>query len=194
MKALSKLRHNSTLILHLLSLCFGLFYSTWLFQTSDQIGIPRDESIYMYAADRFSGWWTASYSHWTDAFSQKALDKGFKFNREHPMMMKMLFGLSHHYLHRQWKVIVNPITAYRVPSFILAGLSVYLTSLLTLSLVGYGASFLAFLTLLGMPRFYFHAHLACFDSPAVFFWLLTSFAYLKALSSRRWIIGLGLCF
>ena len=41
---------------HLIALGIAAVYVVWLCLTSRSVGIPRDESIYFYAADRFSQW------------------------------------------------------------------------------------------------------------------------------------------
>lgn len=177
---------------HFMALLLSLTYVSYLVYTSPTIGIPRDESIYFYAADRFIDWFVKIPQLAWSAFSDQAIYNGFKVNHEHPMLMKMLFGLSHHYLHVKWALITDPILAYRLPTMFLGGLTVYLTSILGSSLGGLWLGLSSSLFLIGMPRLFFHAHLACFDLPVTAMWLLIAMTYLWAWSSHKWIIGTGI--
>ena len=107
------------------------------------------------------------------------------------MLMKSLFGLSHTFLYQRLKWISDPILAYRIPTILMASLAVYLTFLLAVYLSGIWAGVGAALALLSMPRLFFHAHIACFDLPVTFMWLVIAMTYLKALKSRWWIVGTG---
>ena len=177
---------------HLLAFSLSLTYVVYLIATSTRIGIPRDESIYFYAADRFIDWFVQIPKLGWSVFSEQAIYDGFKVNHEHPMLMKMLFGLSHHYLHVKWSLISDPILAYRLPTMLLGGATVYLTSLLGSCLGGLWLGLSSALFLIGMPRLFFHAHLACFDLPVTAMWLFIALAYFWAWFDRKWIFGSGL--
>ena len=168
------------------------FYVLWLIRTSHAVGIPRDESIYFYAADRFSRWFAQLSTLGLGAFSPEKIKEGFGFNHEHPMLMKALFGLSHHYLHLKWSIISDPILAYRLPTMIFGGMLVMMTQLLGTALGGSLVGITSALLIMGMPRLFFHAHLSCFDLPVTSMWLAIGLAYLGALHRRRWIVGSGL--
>ena len=68
----------------------------------------------------------------------------------------------------EWKWTDNPILAYRVPTMVMSALSIWLTWLFGVMFGGRLAGWTAALAFLFMPRFIFHAHLACFDAPATF--------------------------
>ena len=176
---------------HLSAFTLAALWLIWLCLSSSSVGIPRDESIYLYAADRFAGWWGQLSTLGWDAFSRESIERGFGFNHEHPMLMKSLFGLSHDWLHNRWGVIQDPILAYRLPSMFMASLLVYLTVLLGAAIRGVWTGITAGLILMGMPRLFFHAHLACFDLPVTLMWLIITLTYLGALRRRRWILGVG---
>ena len=53
---------------------------------------------------------------------------------------------------------------------------------------------MAALLVLLLPRAFFHAGLATFDAPIVTLWFATLVSYHRALLSRWWCIGLGVCF
>ena len=176
---------------YLLAVVVAVLYVAWLMFTSRSVGIPRDESIYFYAADRFSGWFSQLSSLGLGAFSAEKIKEGFGFNHEHPMLMKSLFGLSHHYLHVKWSIISDPILAYRLPTMLFAGALVMMTQLLGVALGGTLVGLSSALLVIGMPRLFFHAHLSCFDLPVSAMWLGIGLAYLGALHKRRWVVGAG---
>ena len=176
---------------HLLAATLALLWLGWLCVSSPQVGIPRDESIYFYAADRFAEWWSRLGELGWGAFSSAEVRRGFTFNHEHPMLMKSLFGLSHQLLHVRWELISDPILAYRLPTMVMASLLVYFTVLLGAIWRGLWVGGIAGLLLMGMPRLFFHAHLACFDLPVTLMWFAITLAYLGALRQRRWIVGVG---
>lgn len=176
---------------HLLATLISLVELVWLWSTAKAVGIPRDESIYFYAADRFAEWWVRLGRLGFSAFSEAEIGLGFGVNHEHPMLMKSLFGLSHHYLHTQTGWISDPIIAYRLPTMLMASALCYSVIALGTSLGGRWAGACAGLCLIGMPRLFFHAHLSCFDLPVTWMWFALSLAYLGALSHRRWVWGSG---
>ncbi len=126
-----------------------------------------------------------------DSFSPPEIDRGFKYNHEHPVLMKTLFGVSHRLL-SDWGWIDNHLLAYRLPSLILASLSLWLLFLLGVMIHSRPVGLLAALALALMPRVHFHSQLACFDGPVTFMWLLICFSYLKASRSRVWALITGL--
>ena len=65
--------------------------------TSSSVGVPRDESFYFYAGDLAAGWFERLADSDVDSLSKAEIERGFKYNREHPVLMKSLFGLSHRF-------------------------------------------------------------------------------------------------
>ena len=88
-------------------------------------------------------------------------------------------------------VIFIGMLAYRLPTMALAGLAVWLTWLLGIMLQGRAAGLVAAAALICMPRVFFHSHLACFDAPVTFMWLLVCYTYLRATRSRAWALASG---
>ena len=162
-----------------------------LMSTSADVGIPRDESFYLYAGDRAADWWLGLFDPSTPSFTRKAVEAGFGYNHEHPVLMKSLFGLSHRILHDQLGWISSPLLSYRLPSMVMWGLTIALTYLIGRALQSRAAGVVGALALLCLPRAYFHAHFACFDVPVTFTWVLTAFCALRALRSRRWAVASG---
>ncbi len=184
---------------YLFALALGFCFTFWLAQSSHLVGVPRDESIYFYAGDRFADWFEKAVNgpSFFDALSDGRVKEGFEINHEHPMLMKALFGLSHRYLHQKWQWIQDPILAYRLPSMILAGLCIALTFLLGFRFGRTWVGLFAALSLMLMPHLFFHAHLSCFDIPVTFFWLLIVYSYLSAVFDLElkpmYIAWTGIC-
>ena len=103
------------------------------------VGVARDEVVYMQNGSRYADWWIGlvTFDH---GISKASVTKTFggpgptDNNREHPPLMKTLFGLSERLLHD--KLGVNELTAYRVPTAIFHGLCVLLVYLMALSIWG----------------------------------------------------------
>jgi len=162
-------------------------------------GVVRDEDVYMHAANRYADWWsdfltlkkhTLTKASITQHFGGKRLTAN---NREHPPLMKTLFGFSEKLTHNKlgW---TSEITGYRLPTALFNALLILFVFLWVERLWGMSAGIMAALLTLLMPRALFHAGLAAFDAPVVAIWCTTVFAYYQALKSRRWCIVLGVCF
>lgn len=153
------------------------------------VGIARDEVIYMQSGARYADWWIGLVTR-GDGLDRAAITRTFggpgatDNNREHPPLMKTLFGLSERALHRG--LGVDEVTAYRLPAAIAHGALVLLAYLLVLELWGLAQAIVAALLLAALPRALFHAGLACFDAPSMALWFATIHAYLRCLDGRRW--------
>ena len=163
-----------------------------LFATLPEIGVPRDESFYLDAADRAADWVEMLLDPNVAAFERKAIDHGFRYNHEHPVLMKLLFGVSHRWLHTKWGLIDQHLDAYRLPTVVMASLAVWLTWLLGCMIRGRAVGLVAAVSLAAMPRVFFHSHLACFDAPVMFMWLAVCYAFLRAMRHRGWAVVSGL--
>lgn len=160
------------------------------------IGVPRDESFYFHAALEYYGWFDELWrnidaSRIADSFEQRSVDRHFSYNPEHPALMKILFGLSHALFHDklEW---TSSIVAMRIPAVAFASMLSGVVFLFGRHLYGRGAGVLAVALLLLQPRYFFHAHLACFDIPVIAVWSATFYAYWRSWSSQRWAIATGL--
>ena len=179
----------------------GLFATAFLavlVAQRDQ-GVVRDEVVYRDAGDRYAAWWidlvtfedgTLSEQEITAHFGGRTATAG---NREHPPLMKTLFGFSHKLFDQKlgW---TSPTTAYRLPSIFLNALLIAMVFGFVASVWGRAPAVVAALLTLLLPRGFFHAGLACFDGPMVAVWFATLAAYYKALAARRWVIGFGVAF
>jgi hypothetical protein len=162
-------------------------------------GIARDEVPYMSHGVKYARWWidlasgrdgTASRRHITGTFGGAGATDN---NREHPPLMKTLFGMSRILLHDRlgW---ASEVTASRAPTALFHAAAVVLVFAFAAHLWGSAAGLFAGLLFLLLPRAFFHAGLATFDAPMVTLWLATLLAYYRSLASRWWGVGLAVAF
>lgn len=176
---------------HLIGLVLTLGYLGWLVGTSLEVGVPRDESFYFYAADRAADWWIGLFDPEVESLSQAEIARGFEYNREHPVLMKSLFGLSHRLLHDRLGLFEHHMTAWRFPTMLMSALSLWLALLLGVMIRSRLAGVVAALSLAFLPRVFMHAHLACFDAPVMFMTLLIAYCFFRGARSRRWALASG---
>lgn len=179
-----------------LALCLGIVATIAVVHNQREVGIARDETVYMTYGSRYAAWWSnvitgrvpVDRNSITATFGGPGATDN---NREHPPLMKTLSGLSERWLHDQLRW-TDELTAYRLPSAALHGGLIALIFAMTASMWGRAAGAVAALLMLLMPRPLFHAGLACFDSPITTLWFATLWAYHRALASRRfaWLAGL----
>lgn len=155
------------------------------------VGIARDETVYMGAGDGYARWWIDAFHLKHGTFSEKEITAHFggpgptDHNREHPPLMKTLFGFSKLVLHDRLGV-AGRITAYRAPTALLHALLVLIVFAWTLAGWGFAEAIVAALLTLALPRALFHAGLACFDGPIATLWVATLYCYWRALARARW--------
>ncbi len=176
---------------HVIGALLALIYGVLLLMTSREVGVPRDESFYFYAADRAADWVDRLFDPNVRSFSRAEIDRGFEYNHEHPVLMKTLAGVSHRLLKDRWGWIDDHRTAYRVPTMVMAALAVWLAWLLGVVVQGRLAGLVAAVSLAFLPRYFFHTHLLCFDAPVTFTWLLGAYTFLRASRSRAWAVACG---
>jgi hypothetical protein len=156
------------------------------------VGIARDEVVYLQAGQRYADWWIGlvSFRHGISRASVTAAFGGpgaTDNNREHPPVMKTLFGLSARLAHAALGTDeVTAVTASRLPSAILHGALVLAVYGMVLELWGAATAVIAALLLALLPRAVFHAGLACFDAPSMALWFVAVRAYWRGLDGRRW--------
>ena len=173
----------------------GLFLAGFvaLWATEASVGFVRDESVYFAAAQSYAAWLQQLFRDPGMALTDAAIVRAFDFNHEHPALMKLLFGISHHIFHQTlgW---LRPATALRLPAFAAAALIPPLLYRFGTALYGRIAGLFAGISFLLVPRQFFNAHLACFDVPIATFWLLTVYLFWKAQRSPRFWIWCGISF
>jgi 4-amino-4-deoxy-L-arabinose transferase-like glycosyltransferase len=147
------------------------------------VGIARDEVVYMNAGARYAHWWLSFGKGGILPTFGGAL--GGPGNPEHPPLVKTLAGVSHQLLHDDLH-FGDDLTTFRLPSALLHGLCVLLVYFMVLELWGMAEAVIAALCLLLLPRALFHAGLTCFDAPIMALWFATIYAYWRALDGRSW--------
>ena len=145
-----------------LALVLGSAALLLLLATSPGIGIVWDEPIYMLAAESYGGWLGELATSPRTAFSEPSLDRHWSVNVEHPPLDRVGSGLV-------WAAsrgMLDPLTAHRLGNALLVALLVALLYGFVGRTFGRVAGLAAVATLLTLPRFFFHAHVAALDVPA----------------------------
>jgi len=174
----------------------ALTYGTILLRTTSDLGYARDEGFYFQAAQAYSRWFELLLSDWRAAFDLKAVDASWAANNEHPGLIKSLFALSHIFLHKKLHLFAMEGTSFRFPAIGLASAGIALVYFWGAQARGRLAGLAAAVLLAAMPRFFYHAHLACFDAPIVTMWLLCAYCYWRALRTTGvlWPVLCGVAF
>lgn len=175
-----------------------LLGSFWLLMATLDMGFTRDESFYFHAAYEYIRWFEELWKNlWSgnllESFSKANIDKHWRYNPEHPVLVKTLFALSHKLFYDKlgW---LSPSAALRLPGAAFGALAL-------LSVYAFGrqafnrlAGVVAVGALLLQPRYFFHAHLTCFDVPITALWAMVVYAYWRSFDSRRWALASGVLF
>jgi hypothetical protein len=176
----------------------ALLTMVWVTANQQGVGIARDETVYMAHGSRYAQWWLGlvTFEH---GAGRASITRSFggpgatDNNREHPPLAKTAFGLSKWLLHDKLGV-VGELTAYRLPSALLAGLLVLLVYAFVLAIWGFSEAVIAAVCTMLLPRAVFHAGLACFDAPIMTLWFATVYAYWRCLDGRKWPWQAGVVF
>ena len=182
-----------------LSLALAILSFVSVFVAQKDSGVARDEIDYMVAGSRYASFWTDFFQFKDGVTKDANITKHFggkaatANNREHPPLLKTMFGFSHRWFHKKlgW---TSSLSAYRLPTVLFNAVLVVLIFVFASRLWGDSVGLIAALLTLCMPRAFFHAGLATFDAAVVTMWIATVFAYYKALESRRWCIVLGVVY
>jgi 4-amino-4-deoxy-L-arabinose transferase-like glycosyltransferase len=156
-------------------------YVGWLVRTAATLGYTRDESFYFQAASSYGRWFETLLSDRHAALDRRVVDAAFQYNHEHPALIKSLFALSSVFLQKRHHLFAMEGTSYRFPAMVLAGCVIALVYVWGTQARSRVAGLSAAILLAAMPRFFFHAHLACFDVPIVTFWTLGAYTYWRSL-------------
>ncbi|MCP4605541.1 MAG: hypothetical protein GY847_34305 [Proteobacteria bacterium] len=178
---------------HLIGLGLAAAYLIALLLTAKAVGYSRDEGFYFSAARSYLPWFELLIEDPGSAVENYSIQKYWKYNHEHPALMKVLFGFSNQ-LFTEKLVLLSPSTSFRLPGMLAAMLAVYLIYIWGASAFNkraglYGAVAFAF-----MPRVFYHAHLACFDMAIAAVWLLVCYLYWRSLSSWKFGLAAGAAF
>jgi hypothetical protein len=181
------------------------------------VGVMRDEATYFQAGERYWGWIEEALDRLGTSdrsklglASRELITRYWAINNEHPVLCKVLFGISWRVFHgfdgthpafhpnpyprkHESLGLLSEVSAFRAPAWLFAGFAVALLYLFGVRIESRMAGLCAALGYLTIPHVFFHGQLACFDSPIATMWLLVVYAYLRALERARWAILAGLC-
>lgn len=179
----------------LIALGLALGYVVLLLATVNTLGYARDEGFYFQAAQSYERWFETLFKDPGLAFDRKVVDGAWGVNQEHPALIKSLFALSH-LVQKRLHLFAMEGTSYRFPAMVLSGAGIALVYVWGTQARGRLAGLCAAVLLAAMPRFFFHAHLACFDAPIVTMWTLSAYCYWRAVGKggAAWPILAGVAF
>ena len=201
----------------ILALAMGMLTTILLHLHEPAQGYVRDEGIYFEASRRYATWLKKFESDPLEAGSPKSIRRYFSINHEHPALMKLLAGQSARLFakathsttpqpvkksHRTasssdastapgvWP-IMREAAAMRLPAQVITGIGVAILIFMAWGRWGFFAGMLSGGGFILLPRITFHANLHCFDIPIAVVGIIVTLAYLRALRSPAWGIGLG---
>ncbi|WP_437738063.1 ArnT family glycosyltransferase [Sorangium sp. So ce1335] len=179
-----------------IALAFAAAYVALLLATAGDLGYARDEGFYFVAANRYGAWFQALVEAPRAALAPEAVDAAWSVNREHPGLIKSLFALSNLVLQKRLGLFAMEGTSYRFPAMVLSGAGVALVYLWGTQARDRIAGASAAVLFAMLPRYFYHAHLACFDAPIVTVWALCAYAYWRALrdGGALWPVLTGIAF
>lgn len=191
---------------HLFGALLAACYLVVLLLSASDIGLSRDESFYVTAADSYGAWYQLLFEEPTLALRRESIDRYWSYNSEHPALMKSAFAFSVLFDQKVWPRLrgalgmspepffARPSTAYRLPGMLTAALTLWLLYVMGARVAGRRLGAFAALSFATLPRVFYHAHLDCFDVPIVLMMTLTTYAYWRSLESRAWAVVCGLAF
>lgn len=178
---------------HVLGLVLCVLYVALLVATSGEIGMSRDEGFYVIAAQDYATWFEALAEDPGAAITQEVIDPAWDYNHEHPGLIKSLFALSW-LAQKHWGLFSTDALAFRFVGMLSAGLLLWLIYIFGARIFGRLAGLFGAFAYALMPRPFYHAHLDCFDVPITLAITAVIYCYWRALSSRRWLVMLGITF
>lgn len=178
---------------HVLGIALGSSYVALLLASSPELGMSRDESFYVDAANQYSGWFELLAEDSTRAMSREAIDRMWNYNHEHPSLIKSVFAFFH-ILQDRYEPFELPSMSYRFGGMLTGGMLLWLIYIFGARVYGRQVGLFAALAFALMPRIFYHSHLDCFDVPIVLMLTLVTYCYWRALSDWRWVIVTGLVY
>ena len=122
-----------------------------------EVGIARDEATYIASGAKYARWWIDLVTFESGTASEKRITATFggpeatDNNREHPPLMKTLFGLSR-ILFADKLGWASEVTASRLPNAAMNALLVVLVFLFACAFWGYGVGLISAVLVLLLPR------------------------------------------
>lgn len=158
----------------------GVIYVIVLLKSAGTLGYARDEGFYFHASSAYGRWLEHLWASPGAATERRAVDAAWAYNHEHPALIKTLFALSNLVLQKKLHLFAMEGTSYRFPAMALGGGLISLVYVWGAEARSRAAGVVAAVALAAMPRFFYHAHLACFDVPIVALWTLCAYTFWRA--------------
>ncbi len=150
--------------------------------TTKDYGITWDEPLYFRAGRQITGWMAHPRLQTIDAL--------WKFNHEHPPLVKMMGGLG-------CRLFTGPrvdaVTAFRLGTLPFVWLMTFCLYTLTRRHFGGASALWAVLAFWACPRVFFHAHLGAFDFPCAALGLAAVAAAMNGREKPAWFAASVLC-
>ncbi|WP_237245559.1 ArnT family glycosyltransferase [Sorangium cellulosum] len=180
----------------LIAIALAAAYVALLLATAGDLGYARDEGFYFFAANRYGAWFQALLEAPRAALRPEVVDAAWSVNHEHPGLIKSLFALSNLLLQKRLGLFAMEGTSYRFPAMALSGAGVALVYLWGTQARDRLAGASAAVLFAMLPRYFYHAHLACFDAPIVTVWAACAYAYWRSLrdGGALWPVLTGITF
>lgn len=178
---------------HVIGLAIAVVYVAVLLTTSVGLGMNRDEGFYVDAAESYAGWFRLLLDGDEHVFERGTIDRFWSNNHEHPSLPKSLFALSF-LAHQRFAIFSHESMAFRFPGMCLSALAIWVLTVFGARLFGLRAGVIAGLFYALTPAIFYHSHLDCFDTPIASMLVLVTYAYHRALTSRRWVFVLGVAY
>ena len=159
--------------------------------TLNDAGITWDEPLYMKASRTYMSWFGVLkqgilHLDLEEALSDEAIVAGWMPHPTlelHPPLGKILSGLSFAALRSVW----GELAALRFSNAVLFSLLVAMVFWWVASTYGTASGAFAALSLVLMPRMFFHAHLANSDTAVAATWFLAMYMFWRYESRRGWL-------
>lgn len=178
---------------HLLGLSLCVLYVALLMATASDLGMNRDESFYVTAAQDYGRWFELYAEDPERAMQPEVRDRAWDYNHEHPGLAKSLFAFSW-LAHQKYDLFESPSMAFRFPGMLSAGLLLWLIYIFGARVFSRQAGAFAAGAFALMPRVFYHSHLDCFDIPITLACTWVVYCYWRSLTSRLWAVWTGIAF
>jgi 4-amino-4-deoxy-L-arabinose transferase-like glycosyltransferase len=178
---------------HAFGAALAAAYVAVLLFTAPDLGLSRDEGIYVLSAQSYAQWFQLLAQAPGSALERDAIDRFWSANHEHPALMKSLFALSY-LLDQKVGLFTRESLAFRFPGMLSAGLLLWLLYVFGSQQYGRRAGAFAALAYALLPRPFYHSHLDAFDVPITLMVTAVTYAYWRSLRSRRWAWTTGVLF
>ncbi len=163
--------------------------------TLTDVGLTWDEPLYIKASRGYMTWLGILRRDVGQALSDGAIVRWWVQDPTlelHPPLGKLLSGLSW----AAFRGLLGDIAAHRLSNAVLFSLLVATVFWMVSSMRGRASGMFAALSLVLMPRMFFHAHLANIDTTVAITWFLAMYAFWRLESGAGWlpVVIMGLFF